>query len=423
MKYHGLNNCNLLFSNRKSLKLLFWVTFVLTIAFSATGQNAIKTIQISTKTVNDTMKNMVDFFHPNALLDTGALIDSLFPRYYVSAGNRANPRTKIRYFPPYKEGVIRTASFSGMHDTTQIKPLVDTCKVLGINHYELWTEPNRVWGPPDIRGDHWLRVRDWKSFCHHAADIYRIAHSIDSTLIFHGPVVTSDSRIGKDPYWLKHLTEFVSVWNEKKYKLDYITINPPYEPEDVLTISSFAHGISKAYPHLQVKGISLGEYPYYIDTLSRNIRFLATFEELDNILYAARSHFRDGKTNSGLITEDNKTKAIYWVYWIYARQKGFHLQTSTSSRDSVCAIAHSSFTKDTIGILLANDLFKDIDLKFQFDKLWDSYQSEIYRFTPEGLKLVESSRFKNPNNRTIMIKNLEAQGARYIKLIQLKKGN
>lgn len=341
------------------------------------------------------LRHIVDFFHPHDRLDTGADLRALKPRFltsYIShiPWGRRGPRF---YAPAPLPGAEPVANFHAVMDSSVTRRLMDSCRARGIRHFQAWSEPNRTWGAVYPVQDAWLTAADWPSFCRHAAQIYRHARTLHPDMIYHGPVLTTDARAGKDPDWLRHVMEFAEVFLAEGLPLHYLSVNPPFHPEDVHTLSSLAAGLSRRYPQLGLKGISLGEYPFFIDSPSRNLRFLLAFEETENLLFAARSHFRQSSSNTGLITAEGEKKPLYWMYHRYAAMTGRRLRTSTTSRDAVTALAALAPSGDSLSLLVGNDHPARSRVALRFSRLPRAFRAGgkafLYRFEAAGPRLLQ----------------------------------
>ncbi len=339
------------------------------------------TLDIDVTSGEEEIKNLIDFYGPSEIHRTNEQLQDLNPRYvtYYSVG--AGNAEKIREF-----GYELIPSLS-QEDSAGAFDIVSEGKEYGVEHYVLWTEPNRTW--PDWGGaNNWLTDTTWESFIYHAAGVMRGAREADPECLISAPCITTDP---KDAQWFYHVRQFLDSMRAWNIPVDYVNVHPPWEPNDVLSISGLAKAYANLAPDLGIKGLSVGEYPFVVDEHARHVRFFAAFETAWNCEFACKSSYWNMGANSGLSTSQGELKPVYWVFWYYSRMTGRRLDVAmgkTAKLQNLQALSSYNQDEKKLFVLLGNDAGIDTSVVLSIGPAEGSATVRVEGFESDGFTLV-----------------------------------
>jgi hypothetical protein len=322
------------------------------------------------------LKRIIDFF---PYTETSSDFRALKPRYIVryGGGDNGNLRSVKR------AGFEPVGSFHHMTSESKIRGYVSQGRDDGVSHYIIWTEPNRTW-PEE---NEWLAGSSWEEFCEHSVRMHDAARAGDPNCLLSGPCMTTDPR---DSEVWDRLLYFLRYWDERGKKLDYVNMHPPFEPDDVTLFSNYARGFA-AGSDLGIKGISIGEYPYYQDGLALHVRFFVAFEEAFNCMFAAKSNWKDNCCNTGVIDGSGNKKPVYWLFHTYARMEGMRIATTKGGANNhVQALASYDADKRKLHMLVGcygrEGEGKDETIVVTVKNVAGSATVRVHEFTSNGLR-------------------------------------
>lgn len=371
------------------------------------------TITVDVQKRIEPLKRIIDFYCINVGVDSARGIMKLKPRYVAQCGiGTGTMNNEVRTM---KMGLTPVCNLGRKTSRTDVRNAVSNAKQYGIKYYQLWTEPNRTWGPRYLNNDNWLRTVTWGSFCTTAVEMHHGVMEADSSAILSGPVVTGDHK--NDPSWFFHITEYLLALANANCKLSYVSFNPPWDPEQVYQVSNLAKNFSTAFPKLGIKGISLGEYPFYLNSPSVHVRFFIAFEEAWNCIYAAKSHFSEGTTNSGLVMGDTAIRPVYWTFYKYGRMQGARLGVTGSEDRKVNALASYDSTARKLYILAANDTKADSSINLTLQHVTGDATMRVGKFTRDStIWIDQKSLSSNGDSMVCKLPTIPAEDAFYIEI-------
>lgn len=369
------------------------------------------TLDIDVTSGEEPIKNIIDFYGPSETHKTNEQLQDLNPRYVTYYTVGPGYADKIRGF-----GYELVPSLS-QRDSAGAYDIVSKGKASGVEHYVLWTEPNRTW--PDWGGaNNWLKDTTWESFISHAAKVMRGAREADPECLISAPCITTDP---KDEQWFNHVRQFLDSMRAWDMKVDYVNVHPPWEPNDVISISGLARAYANAAPEMGIKGISVGEYPYFVDENARHVRFFAAFETAWNCEFACKSSYWNMGANSGLSTKKDVLKPVYWVYWYYSRMTGRRLDLAigeTAKLQNLVALSSYDQEEKKLYMLLGNDAGLDTSVVLSIGPAEGKATVRVEGFEPEGLALVREDEFTAANGTiTIDLGLIPGKDARAVTIV------
>lgn len=361
-------------------------TLLLSLLAAPAPVRAAQVLQVDLGQRIEPIKRIIDFYCTEVVGDVKDGILDLKPRFVSHCGGthmHVDNEKKIQ-----SQGVTPIVNLRDIKTYDRARTFVKTAKAEGMKYYYHWTEPNRTWGPRLGNQDPWLKTSTWKGYLDTVEQVYRGVKEEDSSALIAAPGITGDDRPNMDPQWFTRLFEFVQYMAAKKRAVDYLSFNPPFDPRQVVQVSSLAKGMAAQYPALQLKGIGLLEYPYFIDKTSTHVRFFTTFEESWNMHFAAKSHFRKSWSNSGLVLENGTKLPVYWTFYKYARMKGMRLKAQHSEDFKMAGLASFEAADKTLYGLFANDSDADSTVEVAIAHAAGKGTASIYAFESAGAKLL-----------------------------------
>ncbi len=354
----------------------------------------------------ENLKRIIDFFHS---LSSSSDFKALRPRHITFYKGTNSKLRDIR-----NHGYIPVGSFHDEKSISDIRNYVREAKDDGVNHYVIWTEPNRTWP----QQDKWLEGSSWQNFIDYSVRMHDAAREADPNCLLSGPCLTTDPR---DEHVWDRLLEFLQHWAQEGKKLDYVNMHPPFEPDHVTRFSNYARGFANA-TDLGIKGISIGEYPYYLDDLAVHVRYFVAFEEAFNCVFAAKSNYKDNCCNSGLLDGSGRKRPVYWLFHTYARMTGERIfTTKAGGNNHVQALA--SYDKNErklhmlVGCYGGIDDGKDEEVMVLLKNVTGSAKLQIYSFHSDGLDKEEERTITVSNDILgVPLGTVAAGDARYVTL-------
>ena len=329
----------------------------------------------------ESIKNIIDFYGPSEINQTTEKLQDLNPGYVTYY--RAGPG----YADEVREFGYELVPSLSQADSSEAYSIVAKGKENGVKHYVLWTEPNRTW--PDWGGaNNWLKDTTWESFIYHSAGLMRAAKKADPECFISAPCITTDP---KDAQWFYHVRQFLDSMSAWDIRVDYVNVHPPWEPNDVLAVSGLAKAFAAADPELGIKGISVGEYPYFVDENARHVRFFAAFENAWNCVFACKSSYWNMGANSGLSTRQGELKPVYWVFWYYSRMTGRRLDVAkgeTAKLQNLLALSSYNQEQKKLYMLVGNDSELDTSVVLSIGPAEGTATVRVEDFESEGFSTV-----------------------------------
>jgi hypothetical protein len=374
------------------------LTSVLIVGLMVSSAAAQVALEVDVGERIEDIKRIIDFFH---LYDNNNDFKNLRPRYIVPYKGDRGDVDGIR-----SAGCIPVLSLHECDSENDARSIVSGGESKGVQHYVVWTEPNRTWGD-------WLKNRTWESFLTHTEALYRGARSADPNCLLSGPCITTDPR---DNLRWNHLTTFLIHWAERDMRLDYVNVHPPYEPDDIYQASSMAQGFANTQPQMHIKGMTIGEYPFYRDGLAIHVRYFLAFESAWNVLWAAKSNYEENNYNSGLIDRSGRKLPAYWLFYQYARMEGKRVATTKGGTDDhVQVLASYSAANRRLHMLVGNDGGTDETIVLTLKTVTGDATVTTYGFTGGGTDELSQVR-RSASNGTLNITpgTVADKDARYI---------
>jgi hypothetical protein len=199
-------------------------------------------------------------------------------------------------------------------------------------------------------------------------------------------------------------------------RLDYVSVHPPFEPDDIYQAANMARGFANTQPQMQIKGVTIGEYPYYMDDLAVHVRFFLAFESAWNVVWAAKSNYEENDHNSGLIDRSGRKLPVYWLYYQYARMEGKRLATTKGGGyNHVQVLASYSGANRRAQMLVGNDGGSDETIVLTLKNVTGAATVRVHGFTGSGTnELSENRRSASGGELHIALGTVADKDARYV---------